>query len=177
MRCTHVQYAGRQPVLATGGGVLVIICAQCHSRAMTERIDPEQAAEQDGDQLSAGETLDDSPAQDPLDESWSPPERDTRSHWGETPLEEQLGESLDSRLRQEVPDVGDAPPTGGRESDRTGRLEETGEGSWEQDGYARDAGIAGGAAGAEEAAVHTTSLEELQAVEEREAQGLEPEYD
>ena len=177
MTCTHVQYAGRWVVLTTAGASLVMTCAQCHSRAMTERIDPEQAAEQDGDQLDAGETLDDSPAEDPLDESVSPPERDTRVHWGETPLEEQLGESLEDRLRQEVPDVWDAPTTGGCESDRAGRLEEASDGSWEQDRYARDAGVAGGAAGAEEAAVHTTSLEELQAVEEREAQGLEPEYD
>lgn len=177
MTCTHSQYAGRSAVLATAGGALAILCAQCHSRQMTERIDPEQVAEQDGDQLSAGETLDDSAAQDPLDESYSPPERDTRSHWGETPLEEQLGESLDARLKQEVPDEWDVPVAGGRESDRTGRLEESSDGSWEQDNYARDAGVAGGAAGAEEAAMHTTSLEELRAVEEREAQGLEPTYD
>lgn len=143
---------------------------------MTERIDPEQAVEQDGDQLSAGETLDDSPAEDPLDESYSPPERDTRDHWGETALEESLGEPLDSRLAQEVPDVWDSPGAG-RESDRAGRLEESGDGQWQQDNYARDAGIAGGAASAEEAAMHTTSLDDLRALEEREAQGLEREDD
>ncbi|PWD50443.1 hypothetical protein C8046_07075 [Serinibacter arcticus] len=143
---------------------------------MTERIDPEQAAEQDGDQLSAEETLDDAPVEDPLDESYSPPERDTRDHWGETALEELQGEPLDRRLAQEVPDVWDGPGDG-RESDRAGRLEESSDGQWQQDNFARDAGVAGGAASAEEAAMHTMSLDELRAIEEREAQGLEPETD
>ncbi|GMA32266.1 DUF5709 domain-containing protein [Litorihabitans aurantiacus] len=143
---------------------------------MTEHLDPEQVAEPDGDQLSAGDTLDDAPVADPLDESYSPPDRDSRSHWGETALEEQTAQPLADRLAQEEPDLWDAPEAG-RESDRAGRLEESGDAGRAQDAWARDAGVAGGAAGAEEAAVHTTSLEELQAVEDRESRGLEPEYD
>lgn len=139
----------------------------------TERIDPEQAAELDGDQLPASDTLDDAPVDDVLDEGYSPLERDTRSHWGETALEECLGESLDQRVAQEVPDDWDSPGRG-RESDRAGRIEQTGDGQWQQDSFARDVGVAGGAASAEEAAMHTMTLEELQAIEEREALGLEP---
>ena len=140
---------------------------------MTAHIDPEQAAEVDGDQLSAGDTLDYNPVEEVHDEGYSPQSRDTRDHWGETALEEILGEPLDARLAQEVPDVWDVPGRG-RESDRSGRLEDSADGPWQQDRFARDVGVAGGAASAEEAAMHTTTLEELREIEEREALGLEP---
>lgn len=142
---------------------------------MTEKIDPEQGVEQDGDQLDAKDTLDSTAVEDQLDEGYSPPERDTRVHWGETPLEEALGEPLDSRLAQERPD--DWSPDRGREADRSGRIEQVADGTTGQDGFARDVGVAGGAASAEEAAMHTTTLEELQRVEQAEADGLEPEFD
>ncbi|HCX86111.1 MAG TPA: hypothetical protein DHV14_13450 [Micrococcales bacterium] len=143
---------------------------------MTERTDPEQAAELDGDQLDAADTLEQVAVEDVLDEGYSPQERDTRSHWGETPLEESLGEPLDSRLAQEVPDTWDHAPRG-RENDRAGRLEAVAEGTWGQDSYARDAGLAGGAASAEEAAVHTVSLDDLERIETAEADGEDPVYD
>lgn len=47
------------------------------------------------------------------------------------------------------------------------------DGAWGQDSFARDAGVAGGAASSEEAAMHTTSLEELERVEAREREGLD----
>lgn len=143
---------------------------------MTERMDPEQFVEQDGDQLDAADTLEQVAVEDVLDEGYSPNERDNRSHWGETALEESLGEPLDARLAQEVPDTWDSAPRG-RESDRAGRIEDVSEGTWAQDGYARDAGVAGGAASAEEAAMHTMTLEELQRVEAEEADGLDPNYE
>lgn len=143
---------------------------------MTERIDPEQSVEQDGDQLDAADTLDQVAVEDVLDEGYSPNERDTRDHWGETAEEARQREPLDGRLAQEQPDTWPATPRG-REQDRAGRLEAVAEGTWEQDGYVRDAGIAGGAATAEEAAMHTLTLEELQRIEALEAEGLEPEYD
>ena len=42
---------------------------------------------------------------EPLDEGYSPPEKWSAGQgWGNTPLEEQLGETLDQRLEQEVPE-------------------------------------------------------------------------
>lgn len=130
---------------------------------MSENYDPELVAEGDGDQLDAADLLSDSPTEDLLDEGYSPPERDTRNHWGETEWEERVGESLDQRLAEEEPDVWEVPS--GREEDRSGRIEPVTEGVYAQDGYAFDAGIAGGAASAEEAALHTMDEDELTAFE------------
>ncbi len=72
------------------------------------------------------------------------------------------GESLDQRLAQERPDV-DATSSSDAESDRAGRLEAADHAS---DTYsaasidAIDVGISGGAATAEEAAVHVLPAEE-----------------
>lgn len=140
---------------------------------MSELVDPEaQREEEDGDQLTAEDTLEQIVVDDILDEGYSPDERDTRVHWGETALEELLGEPLDVRLAQELPDVWDQAPRG-RESDRAGRIESNPDGVIGQDWYARDVGVAGGAASAEEAAMHTITLDELQETEDREAEGLE----
>ncbi|WP_443698366.1 DUF5709 domain-containing protein [Pseudonocardia humida] len=101
---------------------------------------------------------------DQLDEGYSPPERPYAvNDWGTTPAEEAAGESLGARLRRELPEgapdegdgLGDASDTDGELRDRevgdtrSGRLADEGE-----ELFASDVGIDGGAASAEEAAVH-----------------------
>lgn len=112
-------------------------------------------AEGDSDQLPLEDTLLERGVGDVLDEGYSPLERPRSNHWGETALEAELGEPLALRLAEEEPELWDLPEREARESDRAGRLlapvEETGA---SQDVYAADVGIAGGAASAEEAAMH-----------------------
>lgn len=102
----------------------------------------------DSDQLPLEDTLEQRGADDRLDEGYSPPDRPPRSWQGQTAYEEEVGESLDERLAEEVPDE-PGPPDPAREMDRAGRLEEG-----EESDEAEDVGVAGGAATAEEAAMH-----------------------
>src|SRR5918994_5794085 len=56
---------------------------------------------------STGDSLvdDDRGLADPMDEGYSPPEKWSAAQgYGNTPLEESMGESLDQRLEQEVPE-------------------------------------------------------------------------
>lgn len=118
--------------------------------------------EPDSDQLPLEDTLVDRGVDDVLDEGYSPPDRPRTNRWGETQLEEELGESLDRRLAQEEPETweSDRGPDPQREPDRTGRLavdddedsDPTGAGS--QHMMVDDVGVAGGGASAEEAAMH-----------------------
>jgi hypothetical protein len=134
----------------------------------------------DEGQLSAADTLVDRGLDDALDEGYSPPERPRGlDAFGTTAAEQQQGETLKQRLRQEEPDPTadpDAPLSRNdldddealSESDeffdddevgdqRAGRLRAPDEGIFEdneQDEIAEDTGIDGGAASAEEAAVH-----------------------
>ena len=128
-------------------------------------VDDEDQPQSTGDSL-----VDDRGLPEPLDEGYSPPEKWSAAQgFGNTPLEEQMGETLDQRLQQEVPEpdpyeqaekevdpdedevddeVGDA---------RAGRLVAPDEGvhvDQEKDLVAEDVGIDGAAASAEEAAVH-----------------------
>ncbi|CAL9283271.1 MULTISPECIES: DUF5709 domain-containing protein [Streptomyces] len=114
---------------------------------------------------------------DMLDEGYSPPERPLGvTKHGTTAAEQHEGETLDERLGQEVPDVsappgdeiGDLPGGEGEPLDpeagtaRAGRLVAPDEGSHTdttKEEVARDVGIDGGAAGAEEAAVHVVEEE------------------
>ncbi|GEL47456.1 hypothetical protein KQI48_03225 [Cellulomonas hominis] len=122
--------------------------------------DPATGAEGDANQLPEEDTLVDRGVDDLLDEGYSPPERPrpASSHWGETPWEESRGETLDQRVAQEEPDVWDAEPRvdPSREPDRAGRLLEDDDAveSGGNDQFAIDAGVDGGAASAEEAAIH-----------------------
>ena len=122
------------------------------------------------DQLQPDDTLDERGVDDVLDEGMSPPERPSRevAH-GVTGAEDAEGETLDERMEQEEPDpaaavdhtpdaqedelVGEegTDPSDGFEvgDERTGRLTEA------EGDNADDVGLDGGAAGAEEAAVHT----------------------
>lgn len=117
---------------------------------MTTTDDP---GERDSDQLPAEDTLMDRGVDDLLDEGVSPPEHENR-HRPTTEYEVARGEHLDERLAQEEPDVWDeaARP---RDIDRAGRLEaDTAAEGKVNDVFAVDSGISGGAASAEEAAMH-----------------------
>jgi hypothetical protein len=115
---------------------------------------------------------DDRDLPEPLDEGYSPPEKwSVAQGYGNTPLEEQTGESLDQRLRQEEPepDPYDAAARAGEDVSgevgeaRAGRLVADDEGTHEdieKDLVAEDVGIDGAAASAEEAAVHVIPDEE-----------------
>jgi hypothetical protein len=124
------------------------------------------------DQLQGDDTLDDRGVDDILDEGMSPPERPSRDlARGITARDDAEGETLDERLAQEEPDVFDAVDGGDEETDpsdgyevgdeRTGRLAEDLDQDVTQDNLADDVGIDGGAASAEEAAVHTIPDDEL----------------
>jgi hypothetical protein len=126
-------------------------------------VDDEDQPQGDGDSLS-----DDRGLAEPLDEGYSPPEKwSVGQGYGNTPLEEELGETLDQRLAQEEPEpdpyaeedvedlddgeVGDA---------RAGRLVAPDEGTGEDQNsemFADDAGIDGAGASAEEAAMHVVN--------------------
>lgn len=130
--------------------------------------------------LDPEDTLSDR-ASDPYEEGWTPPERPLAvEHRGTTAREQREGESLDERLAEERADpalaepgtdddgVGDLADGAGEPLDRevgtvrAGRLTAHDEGAQdegahddaEKDMIAEDVGVDGGAAGAEEAAVH-----------------------
>src|SRR4051794_18901556 len=121
---------------------------------MTETPEHSQSSELgEAIQLDPAETLDADPRDEPLDSGYVPPDRPyAAEHTGTTAEEQREGESLDQRLAEEEPE--DAP---GRDPDRSGRLvadgPDTGE-ARQQDLFAGDVGVDGGAASAEEAAVH-----------------------
>ena len=130
----------------------------------------------------ASDTLSGDPGDDPLDRGVAPPERwSAAMKFGSTADEQESGESLDQLLAEEEPDAAldldDDLPEGGEDDEdeneadeyvdglllddgpdpRAGRLVAEDEGAHpdnESDLVARDIGIDGGAASAEEAAVH-----------------------
>jgi hypothetical protein len=135
-------------------------------------VDDEDQPQSSGDSL-----VDDRGLTQPLDEGFSPGEKWSAGQgYGNTPLEEELGEDLEQRLRQEVPEPDpyeeagsmsvrviegglDDEVTEGMEvgDERAGRLVNPDEGArpdHEGDAVGTDVGIDGAAAGAEEAAVH-----------------------
>ena len=121
--------------------------------------DPETLAEGDTDQLEAEDTLIDRGVDSVLDEGYSPPEHPPGNRL-ETHLDQALGESMADKLVQEEPEVwdtADGPDAGAREPDRAGRLTADvpdAAGLPTADTMAVDVGFAGGAATAEEAAMH-----------------------
>ena len=135
----------------------------------TDGTDPEEAS----GVLEPEDSLDGTPGvRDVLDTGWSPAERPWAvDDWGTTEAEESAGESLDGRLARELPDsvpddgdgLGDASDTDGELLDhevgnaRAGRLVDSDDGGTadsDDELYARDEGIDGAAASAEEAAMH-----------------------
>jgi len=124
--------------------------------------------------LDAADTLDDDAVDDPLDTGIAPADRwSAADRFGTTAAEQRAGESLDQMLAQEEPDVDPYADRGDDEDDvirrgeesepRSGRLVDY-DPSGHTDGYAGrdvepdavgwDAGIDGGGASAEEAAIH-----------------------
>ncbi|AZM87150.1 MULTISPECIES: DUF5709 domain-containing protein [Streptomyces] len=128
--------------------------------------------QEDAAPLDLQNAVDERTYDDMLDEGYSPPEKPLGvDKYGTTAEEQQAGESLDQRLSQEVPDVaelggdglGDLPGGEGELIDdevggeRAGRLSAPDEGvrsDTTKELIARDEGIDGGAASAEEAAMH-----------------------
>lgn len=123
------------------------------------------------EQLDGLDTLEESDPLDPLDRGWSPPEKPRGvDDWGTTAREVADGEDLDHRLSREIPDIwgdeddgdgiGDASDTDGEPRDdevggvRSGRLTFE-DGIPDGELHARDIGIDGAGASAEEAAIHT----------------------
>jgi hypothetical protein len=145
----------------------------------------ESADLEDYEVKDAYDTLDGEPGDDPLDRGVAPPERwSAGTRYGTTAEEQEEGESLDQLLAEEEPDSYAGEDSGNDEDDegdiagdpdaadedldglllddgpdpRSGRLVADDEGAHadaEADLVARDVGIDGGAASAEEAAVHT----------------------
>jgi Family of unknown function (DUF5709) len=120
----------------------------------------EDAEPPEDEVLDADDTLEtDDLSADPLDTGISPPERHPASErFGVTGAEAREGESLDVRLAQEEPDIPAVEPSDEAEP-RTGRLVSEDEGAHdvsqqEPRQFAEDVGRDGGAASAEEAAVH-----------------------
>jgi hypothetical protein len=142
----------------------------------------ESADLEDYEVLDSADTLDGAPGDDPLDRGVATPERwSAGMRFGTTAGEQREGESLDRLLAEEEPDTAfdaddddEEPWDGTGDEDladedvdglllddgpdpRAGRLVAEDEGAHadtEEDLVARDAGIDGGAATAEEAAVH-----------------------
>jgi Family of unknown function (DUF5709) len=117
------------------------------------------------DQVDPSESLTGDNTDDPLDAGYSPPDREPKAtRFGTTADEQVAGETLDQRLAQEEPDIkpDDRPVdefegTTVESDERAGRLIAPDEGAHvdkEMDAVAFDAGPAGYAASAEEAAVH-----------------------
>jgi len=137
--------------------------------------DDEPDAEEASLRLEPDDVLEDVSEDDVLARGYSPQDRPWAvDDWGTTDLEEEEGESLDGRLAREVPDatdtdegddIGDLAGGEGELRDdevgdtRAGRLAESDAGSesapdTEPDLEAFDEGVDGGAASAEESAVH-----------------------
>ncbi|MGW2423840.1 DUF5709 domain-containing protein [Streptomyces sp. NPDC001709] len=133
--------------------------------------------QEDAGPLDLQDAVDERTYDDVLDEGYSPPERPLGvTKQGTTAGEQHAGETLDERLAQETPDVtappgddiGDLPGGEGEPVDaevgerRAGRLVAPDEGAHTnttKEEVARDVGVDGGAAGAEEAAVHVVGEE------------------
>jgi len=140
-------------------------------------VDDEDQPQSTGDSLVA----ENGDITEPMDEGWNPPEKWSPAQgYGNTPLEESLGENLEQRVAQEVPEPDpyeqaeveaergelaslvteqqDPQESDGEVGDeRAGRLVAPDEGArtdTEADPVGRDVGIDGAAATAEEAAVH-----------------------
>jgi hypothetical protein len=126
----------------------------------------------DENQLQPEDTLLDRGLEDALDEGYSPPEKwSAAEKYGNTPYEEEVGETLDQRIAQEMPepdpyDLAERysdEPVGEVGSVRAGRLVAEDEGAHEDtesELVADDVGISGAGASAEEAAVYIIEVEE-----------------
>lgn len=124
------------------------------------------------DQLQESDSLIERGVDDVLDEGYIPPDNWSPAQgYGNTPQEMRQGETIEQRLRQEVPepkpdDEHWNPNNEKREvgKERAGRLMHV-QGSGREDTLGVDVGISGGAASAEEAAMHIISDEDEDIIE------------
>jgi Family of unknown function (DUF5709) len=144
----------------------------------------ESADLQDYEVLDGSDTLQSRPADDPLDRGVVAPVRwSAGMRFGTTAAEQNSGPSLERRLAMDEPDPGaeGAEPNDGEPDEnaleddverdlldegpdpRTGRLQAANDGTFPVDPYlvGRDAGIDGGGATAEEAAIHMLTDAEI----------------
>jgi len=133
----------------------------------TYSVDDEDQPQGEGDSLVDSRGLD-----EPLDEGYSPPEKwSVAEGYGNTPYEEETGESLDQRLAQEEPEpdpyaeaADESENVGGEVGNRrAGRLVDEDKKlgpDEESELIGEDVGIDGAGASAEEAAVHVVDEEE-----------------
>ncbi|MGO8957969.1 MAG: DUF5709 domain-containing protein [Streptosporangiaceae bacterium] len=142
----------------------------------------ESADLEDYEVLDTTDTLEGAPGDDPLDRGVAAPERwSAAMRFGSTGPEQAAGESLDQLIAEEEPDIDIADDRADRGWDenatdqdiarllhdqsadaRAGRLttEDTGDFLDDDDLIAHDAGIDGGGATAEEAAIHVIGDED-----------------
>jgi hypothetical protein len=130
-------------------------------------VDDEDQPQGDGDSLVSDRGL-----TEPLDEGYSPPERWSPGEgYGNTPAEEEAGETLDQRIAQEEPEPDPYLEAAQQTEDvdgevgsvRAGRLVDEDEGlgpDEEKDLVGEDVGIDGAGASAEEAAVYVIDDDE-----------------
>ena len=134
----------------------------------------ESAENSDLAQLSQADSLIDRGVADPLDEGFVAPDHwSAAQRFGNTPAEMAEGETIDQRAAQEEPEPSGEPgpdwnPGGEKRqvgSTRAGRLVAAGGGvdgpDTESQAVASDVGISGGAASAEEAAMHIIDEDDL----------------
>jgi hypothetical protein len=128
----------------------------------------------DEDQLQPEDSLADADVGDVLDRGYSPAERWSPAQgFGNTHLEEAVGESFDQRLRQEEPDADPYAEVSDEDQEeddehevgdvRAGRLVDPDQGlgeDVEKDVVGIDIGIDGAGASAEEAAMHVIADED-----------------
>lgn len=124
-------------------------------------VDDEDQPQGDGDSLVSDRGL-----SEPLDEGYSPPEKWSPAEgFGNTPYEEETGETLEQRIAQEEPEPDPYDVSGDDEENvggevgnaRAGRLVDEDEGlgpDVDSEMIGEDVGIDGAGASAEEAAVH-----------------------
>lgn len=116
-------------------------------------------------QLTPQDTLEDADVADELERGYSPPEQYSAGQgYGNTPWEEEHRETLDQRLKQEIPDPDPSAETDAEDLTdsevgdvRAGRLVDPNQGygeDTEDELIGTDVGIDGAAASAEEAAMH-----------------------
>ena len=153
---------------AEGGHRVSLPGERCPLTGKVERVsesdDLYEGVVVDSDQPDPSDTLTGDNTEDPLDAGYSPPDRANRSWRGETNEEAERGESLDDKLAEEVPDVGESDLALADEQPRAGRLVAPDEGAHadtEKGEIATDVGRAGYAASAEEAAVHILDGDEV----------------
>lgn len=119
------------------------------------------------DQIQEGDSLIDRGVEDVLDEGYTTPESWSPAQgFGNTPEEMRQGETIDQRVKQEQPEkkVADVPWNASKEDrevgrERAGRLMAV-QGPGGEHTLGSDVGFSGGAASAEEAAMHIISEDE-----------------